>query len=74
MTAAPPRLAVGKTVTTTERFEYTHHLTAVLWEVPAGSRMVLLRHKGGVWRVRVKELTFNLSAAMLARVTATEGK
>lgn len=67
-------LAVGRTVRVTVRFEFQHPTTAVLWDIPVGSRMVLLRRSGTIWRVRVGELVFNLSAAMLARVTATEGK
>lgn len=70
---APQPLAVGRTVRVTMRFEYTDGV-GVLWELRDGDRLVLLARRKDDWQVRAGGLTFNLSAAMLARVTATEGK
>lgn len=75
-TTAPPRLAVGRTVGVTERFSYRHPVTGDWHDIAVGSRLVLLRRDGRVWRVRVRELVFRVPQAWLERVTAvrTEGK
>ena len=72
----PPRLAVGRTVGVTERFEYRHPVTGDWHNIAVGSRLVLLRRDGRVWRVRVRDLVFRVPQAWLERVTAvrTEGK
>ena len=67
-TTAPPRLAVGRTVGVTERFSYLHPTDGDWHDIAVGSRLVLLRRDGKVWRVR--ELVFRLPQAWLERVTA----
>lgn len=75
-TTAPPRLAVGRTVGVTERFSYLHPTDGDWHDIAVGSRLVLLRRDGKVWRVRVRDLVFRVPQAWLERVTAvrTEGK
>lgn len=63
-------LAVGCQVLVRSRFEYRVERTDVLWNIEAGTRLLLLSRKENVWRVRAGELVMVLTTGEIEKATA----